>query len=312
MKLSVMIITFNHEQFIARAIDSVLAQQVNFDYEIVIGEDCSRDRTRIIVEGFRRRYPDRIVPLFRNENIGAARNAEETLAACRGEYIALLEGDDYWICDQKLQRQVEFLDCHPGSSMCCHRVQFLVETGVAKFDIYPLLPAGPYRIEDILKVNFVVTCSAMLRRSSVFFLPPWFRKMRMTDWPMFALAARNGTIELMDEVMAAYRVHAGGSWSSLPSSARLNETSRMLKALDRHLKFQYTDTIREVIARPYLNLAASARLNGQRTEAAKHLAKCIWNGGWHLPGSQRALLGLAAYILMGSWYKVFSTARQSN
>ena len=231
MKLSVMMITYNHERFIAQALESVLAQQVNFDYEIVIGEDCSTDRTREILMDFCRRYPKRIVPLLRDKNVGAMRNAEATLAACRGQYLALLEGDDYWTSREKLERQVKFLDTHPGSSMCCHRVQFLDETGLAKTDVFPSLPAGPYTIEDILKGNFVMTCSAVLRRDLVPALPLWFRKMKLGDWPMFALVARYGTIELMDEVMAVYRVHSGGTWSSLPLITRLREGTLTLLSM---------------------------------------------------------------------------------
>src|ERR1700693_1479404 len=96
MKLSVMVITYNHERFLAQALESILAQRVNFDYEIVVGEDCSTDRTRDILMDFHNRYPDRIVPLLRNANIGGPRNAMAPRAACRGQYLAVLEGDDYW------------------------------------------------------------------------------------------------------------------------------------------------------------------------------------------------------------------------
>ena len=312
MKLSVMMITYNHERFIAQAIESVLSQQVNFDYEIVIGEDCSTDGTRSVIRDFHRRYPGRIVPLLRDQNIGAMRNVEATLAGCRGRYLALLEGDDYWTCDDKLQRQVDFLDTHPGSSMCCHRVKSLDETGYAEPAVFPPLPAGPYTIEDLLKGNFVATCSAVLRRDLVPALPHWFRKMKLGDWPIFALAARHGTIELMDEVMAVYRVHAGSSWSSLSLITRLREAVRMLRALDKHLGFQYTNAIRRTIASFYLEMADIARRNGNRTETAKHFVICLRNGGWQLPGSRRVLAGLAAYTLIGSWYKVFSRAKQNN
>ena len=313
MKMSVMMITYNHERFIAQAIESVLAQRVDFDYEIVIGEDCSTDRTREILMDFCRRYPKRIVPLLRDKNVGAMRNLEATLGACRGQYLALLEGDDYWTSREKLERQVNFLDTHPGFSMCCHRVQFLYEVGFAGADVFPSLPAGPYTIEDLLKDNFVMTCSAVLRRDLIPVLPPWFRKMKLGDWPMFALAAKHGTIELMNEVMAVYRVHSGGMWSSLPSVTRLHEVTRMLEAIDRHLEFQYTDTIRLGIARNHLYLGAmTARMNGKRAEAAKHLVTCLRNGGWRLPGRRRTLAGLAAYTLMGSWYRVFSRAKQTN
>jgi hypothetical protein len=85
----------------------------------------------------------------------------------------------------------------------------------------------------------------------------------------------------------------------------------MLRALDKHLRFQYTDVIRETIARPYLELASTARLNGSRTQTGKYLLSCLRNGGWRLPGSRRLLAGLAAYVLIGSWYKIFSRAQQA-
>jgi glycosyltransferase involved in cell wall biosynthesis len=309
MKLSVMIITYNHERFIAQAINSVLAQKVTFDYEVVIGEDSSTDGTRDIVADFQGRYPDRIVPLLRNENIGMMRNLETTLATCRGQYVALLEGDDYWTCDRKLQRQVDFLDAHNEAAMCCHRVRFVNETGIETLDAFPALPAGAYTVEDILKENFIMTCSTVLRRKLIGPLPHWFSTMKLGDWPLFALVARHGNIELMNEIMAHYRVHSGGTWSSLSELTRRREGARMLKALDKYLGFRYTNTIRNTIARPYLELAMTSRLNGHRVGTAKHLLTFLRHGGWHLPGSRRTLAGLAAYALTGSWYKVFSRAK---
>ncbi len=301
MKLSVMMITYNHERFIAQAIESVLAQRVTFDYEIVIGEDCSTDATRAIIMDFHHRFPGRIVPLLRNQNIGAMRNFEATLLTCRGQYLALLEGDDYWTSREKLVRQVNFLDTHPGSSMCCHRVQVLDETGLAKTDVFPSRRAGPYTIEDLLKGNFVMTCSAVLRRDLVPVLPPWFRKMKLGDWPMFALAARHGTIELMDEVMAVYRVHAGGSWSTLPAITHLRETSRMLEALDKQLDFQYTRTIRRTLAHWYFDMARHSRHDGNWTETGKHLVNFIRNGGWQVIGWKAAKRASLLYNRCSRW-----------
>src|SRR5580700_2569655 len=109
MKLSVAMITYNQERFIRQAIESVLAQKVNFDFEIVIGEDCSTDGTRAVVMDFHRRHPERIVPILRPRNIGPMRNIESTLAACRGQYLSIPEGDDYWTSADKIQKQVDFL-----------------------------------------------------------------------------------------------------------------------------------------------------------------------------------------------------------
>jgi glycosyltransferase involved in cell wall biosynthesis len=311
MKLSVAMITYNQVQYIGQAIESVLAQRVNFDYEIVIGEDCSTDGTRAVVIDFHRRYPDRIVLILRPRNIGPMRNMESTLAACHGQYLSILEGDDYWTSADKLQKQVDFLDAHPDRVLCCHRVKFLNETGSAEADVHPLLVAGPYVIEDLLKWNFVMTSSAVMRRDLTDCLPSWLAEMKVGDWARSVLVARHGTIELLDEVMAAYRVHAGGMWSSLSQTARLRETARMLRALDKELGYVYKDTILKTIASPYLQMALTARSNSRRIETAKHLVSCIRNGGLRLPASFRTFVGLVAYILIGSGYKIFSRATNS-
>jgi glycosyltransferase involved in cell wall biosynthesis len=305
MKLSVAMITYNQERFIGQAIESVLAQRVNFDYEIVIGEDCSTDGTRAVIMDLHRRYPDRIKLLLREQNLGGRANVQSTMAACQGEYLAILEGDDYWTSADKIQKQVDFFDAHPDRAICCHRVQFLNETGPAELDVYPLQPAGTYTIEDLLKGNFVMTCSAVARRHLMRPLPASVsRATKAGDWPFFALAARHGTIELMDDVMAVYRVHAESKWSSLPRSARMKDGVRMLAALDRYLEFRYTNTIRQTIASWSLELASMGRSEGKRIETARHLVNCIRNGGWQ-PGQRRLLAGFAAYALIGNRYKAF-------
>jgi len=315
MKLSVAMITYNQERFIAQAIESVLAQNVNFDYEIVIGEDCSTDGTRVVVMDFQRRYRERIKLLLRERNIGGFRNIESTLAACHGEYVAILEGDDYWTSVDKLQRQVDFLDAHPDYAVCCHRARWINETGLAETFaeafVFPSLAAGPYAIDDLLKDNFVVTCSAVLRRDLSGPLPPCFSKTKVGDWPRYVLAAKHGKIELMDDIMAVYRMHSGGMWSSMSRLTRLEECSQMLKTLDKQLGYDYTNTIRQTLCRFHLETASIARQEGKRMRTARHVISCLRNGGWQLPGSRRMLAGLAAYALIGSSYKVFSRAKQA-
>ena len=315
MKLSVAMITYNHEPFIAQAIASVLAQRTNFDYEIVIGEDCSTDGTRAIVEDFALRYPDRIRPILREQNVGGLRNIESTLNACRGQYLAILEGDDYWTCEDKLQRQVDLLDAHPDCAICCHRVLFLDESRAEKpypgSGVRPRRPSGTYTLEDLLRDNFVVTCSTVLRRELMVPLPATFAALRVGDWPRNALAARHGNIQLMDENMATYRLHPTSVWSSLSPSRQLREMIRMLELLEKELGDRYTKPIRETIARFYLDLAYTARSEGNRMETARHLSNCIRNGGLRLGISPRTFAGLAAYTLIGSWYKVFSKADES-
>jgi glycosyltransferase involved in cell wall biosynthesis len=311
MKLSVMIITYNHERFIARAIEGVLAQRVNFDYEIVIGEDCSTDGTRAVVMDFHRRYPGRILPLLRDQNMGGARNMETTLAACRGQYLALIEGDDYWTCPDKLQRQVDFLDAHRDCAICCHRVQILDEIGVGRSGVCPSHAAGSYTIENLLEENFVFTCTTVLRRDLYGPLPSCFLGMNVGDWPRLALVARKGTIELLDEVMAVYRIHSGSIYSFLSIPRQLLETTKMLTVLDKHLGLQYTRTIRRTLARAYFEMACHARQGGNRRKTGKYVVNCIRNGGWQLHGSRRTLAAFAAFTILGSWYKPIQKARRA-
>jgi glycosyltransferase involved in cell wall biosynthesis len=309
MKLSVMMITYNHERFIAQAIESALTQRVNFDYEIVIGEDCSTDNTRTTIMDFSRRHPGRIVPFLRRRNIGVTRNFAQTIEACRGQYLAFLEGDDYWTDPDKLQKQIDFLDAHTDRAIVCHRVQRIDETNSAKLDVFPERAAGQYTIEDLLKLNFVMTCSMVMRREFIGRVPTWFFDMKLADWPLCAMVARHGTIELMDDTMAVYRVHPTGVWSSRPYVCQLRESSRMLKALDKYLEFKFTNTIGQTVRRLDLDAALIERQNGNRAGTFRQVLTCLRNGGWKIPQARRTLAGLATYGLVGSWYKIFSKAK---
>ena len=120
-KVSVVMLTYNHEKFIAQAIESVLIQRTNFPIELVVGEDCSTDGTREIVRRYAAARPDIIRLVFHEKNVGAYENGQDVLAACQGEYIALLEGDDYWTSPDKLQRQADYLDAQPACALCFHR-----------------------------------------------------------------------------------------------------------------------------------------------------------------------------------------------
>src|SRR5271157_2282730 len=114
MKLvSVFMITYNHEKFVGQAIESIVTQKVNFDFELIIGEDCSTDNTLDICNKYAKQYPD-IIKLFPSEkNYGMMGNTVRVLYACTGKYIAMCEGDDYWCDPYKLQKQIDFLEANP-------------------------------------------------------------------------------------------------------------------------------------------------------------------------------------------------------
>ena len=120
MKLSVLVKTFQHERFIEQALESVLSQELSFPLELVVAEDCSTDATAALVGAFAERHAGLLRPLLRERNLGPVENFIDALAHCRGEYIALLDGDDFWTSPGKLQRQLSFLETHPEYSACTH------------------------------------------------------------------------------------------------------------------------------------------------------------------------------------------------
>jgi glycosyltransferase involved in cell wall biosynthesis len=244
-KISVLMITYNHARFIRQALDSVLAQKTDFSYEVVIGDDASPDGTGAILAEYAEKFPDRIRLLHRTQNIGMNANLADTLAACRGEYVAVLEGDDYWTDNQKLARQAGFLDSHPECVSCFHNVIVFSDDAGAVVAGYHAQPDGrqlmcapdlPARLSqnDLIRRNVIPTCSVMFRRSSAGTLPPWFTKLRLGDQPLHILCTEHGLAAYLPEVMGAYRLHSSSVWSGKSQLHRMSRTLEMYAELERH------------------------------------------------------------------------------
>ena len=248
VKVSVLMITYNQDQFVGQAIESVLSQQVDFEYELVIGEDCSTDRTREIVASFGAKFPDRIRLLLPKSNLGMQENFKATLAACSGQYVAVLEGDDYWTSPLKLKRQVEFLDAHSDCAICFHSV-------VRSWPGQPesILPESRYQQDryttrDLLFFNFIPTCSVVFRRGLFGELPDWMGTLGFSDWPIHILNSECGSIGFINQTMGVYRIHSEGAWSGRTSSQRWSDIVRFYEVIDAHLKFKYHGVIKRRVS----------------------------------------------------------------
>ncbi|MBN3896817.1 MAG: glycosyltransferase [Nostoc sp. NOS(2021)] len=239
MKVSILMTTYNHEYYIAQAIESVLMQQVNFEYEVVIGEDYSTDNTRQIVIDYQKNYPEKIRLLLPDKNLGMHQNFMNTLQACQGQYIAALEGDDYWTSSEKLQKQVDFLDKNLDFAICFHNVLVFWQDNSYSPAIFLHNQPKTSTIENLLINNFISTPSVMYRAGLVQEFPDWFSEQSMGDWTFHILNAQHGKIGYIDEVMAAYRVHAKGVWSSKSRESQITETIRMLDTIKYNLSSQY-------------------------------------------------------------------------
>ncbi|MEM7034903.1 MAG: glycosyltransferase [Chloroflexota bacterium] len=214
-KVSIVMITYNHEKFIEQAIMSVVNQETDFEYELIIGEDCSPDNTRVLVTALRDQYPDKIQAILPEKNMGAHKNFVQTLRSCRGEYIAVLDGDDYWTDVKKLQKQVDFLDSHPECSICFHDVTMIYDQDGKESRPYYRFPI-PERstIEDLLDKTYILPATVMFRNGLIADEPPkMFRNLLIGDWPRFVQVAEHGDVGFINEKMAVYRNHAGGVFS---------------------------------------------------------------------------------------------------
>lgn len=212
-KVSVMMITYNHEAFIAQSIESVLMQKTEFPYELVIGEDCSTDNTRAICLEYQRKYPDKIRLLMPETNLGVCSNGLNTFAACNGEYIAFIEGDDYWTTPDKLQKQVDFLDAHLDFALCYARDAIVDELSDNQVRPSTRVHKDISTIEDVCKECYIMSASLVFR--NIPDIAAVFKTgLNSFHWVLLVFVAQYGKIKFIDEVMSVYRCHAGGTYSS--------------------------------------------------------------------------------------------------
>ena len=278
-EVSVIVVTYNHEPFIARALDSVLAQHTDFPVEILISEDASTDRTRDIVGEYAATHNDRVRLLLSDRNLNSNEVTTRAIEAARGRYLAIMDGDDYWTSPEKLQCQVSFLEAHPECSVCFHDTtvvdaagQLLEETFVRK-DVPRFSD-----LEDILVGNYVPGSAAMIRRATLLPLPLWLNAAPYGDWALLIVAARQGRLGFLVDVLGAYRKHAGGVWSRLDEGQQLVGIVRFLDFLAEHIWPDRRMFIRRVRAGWRVNLLNTLERRGEYAAAAREIEEGVRHG----------------------------------
>ena len=208
IKVSVAVMTYEHAEFIKECLDSVLSQKTTFDYEIVVSDDCSSDSTQSILKEYKEKYPDKIHLILRDKNVGGRENMVGLIQACKGEYIAYLDGDDYWYPD-KLQVAVSYLDENSECSMVHHDMKRVDEKGQ---ELSPTcensrVPAQGDINSLLWTFNGVIHSSNVFRRKIISKEDLVFPIPRVTDWLFNLRKAQYGRIGYLPEVYGAYRVH---------------------------------------------------------------------------------------------------------
>ncbi len=236
-RVSVAMITYNHVRYITEAVESVVSQKTTFPFEVVIGDDVSTDGTREKVIELQRQYPDKSRLLLHEKNLGGVGkpNFAATLTACRGDYIAYLEGDDYWDATDKLQRQVEFLEAHPEYVGCFHDIRMLITgTGIKEHSM--TYPPETVRVglSQMLQNGFPHLMTMMYRRGTVAAFPDWFFEMGMGDWAFFSMLVSKGPMAFLRNWPAGvYRIHGTSYWLGRPFVDRTLDEIKAYRTLMR-------------------------------------------------------------------------------
>lgn len=254
IKVSVAMTTYNHEEFIAQAIESVLMQQTDFEYELIIGEDCSTDQTRNIVQEYAEKHPNLIKTLLHPHNLGPAHspgkhNFVSVLEACQGDYIAILEGDDYWIDPYKLQKQVEFLEANEDYVLVCAnalRTSDQNEFTTARLK-HIQLGEFDFSIRDLFLRNPVITLTVMFRNYLIKKFPEIFFVSYHGDWPLYMLLCQYGKGHFMNQVFGVYRSHNHSVISQYTGQRGIVELYEHLMNMtdkwDEYFDYQYHDQV---------------------------------------------------------------------
>jgi glycosyltransferase involved in cell wall biosynthesis len=212
LKVAVYMITYNHEDYIAQAVESIMMQQTNFEFKLFIGEDCSTDKTAEICSSLKQKYPDKIELVLQKNNIGATNNAQQIFKLCfdsDAQYIAMLEGDDYWTDPLKLQKQVDFLDANQEYVLCFHEVVILKSDGKFVKDFLTNVPENHETIEDLaVSWNYIHTPSVVFR-NVITDLPYEYQMTPIGDFFLYMMLAEKGKLKYIKQDMATYRYGVG-------------------------------------------------------------------------------------------------------
>lgn len=242
MKVDIVLISYDQEQYIAQAVESILMQRVNDDMQVrvIVADDCSKDRTLEIIKSFEEKSPFPFVYLAADTNLGISKNYQRAFAACDGDYIAILEGDDWWSSPNHIEQHIRFLCTHKECSMSMNTITFYAqETQTSKLPYWGYGDAEVFYVDtecQITQGNQLGNLSAcVFRNSCIKQLPASLFGISIADWMLGVMLSQQGSIALLKESTSVYRTNANSTWASL---SRKQQVKRMLKLSKQYDKYQ--------------------------------------------------------------------------
>lgn len=272
-------LTYNQENYITQAMDSILMQETNFNYQLVIGEDYSTDGTRKICEEYANKYPQKVKLLpSLNKNVGLINNYLRTIKACDGKYIAICDGDDYWIDKDKLQKQVDFLEKNPDFYIVATNLKRLYSNGkMQEFKNNNYKPY--YNFEDLIFDNLIASVTVLFKNiQKNDKLPNWINKFPYGDWPTYLWTIKNeGKIHFLDDITAVYRTDVGISSKIRKDHSKTAKINlEILECIDSDSNFSHKkEAIHKSLIAHKMSLMACYNREKQYLKAFKILLRSI-------------------------------------
>lgn len=279
--VSITCLTYNHEKYISKTLDSFLAQKTDFEFEVLIHDDASTDRTSTIIQKYQKMYPNIIKPIIQTTNQYSLGNPVSLFnyERAQGKYIAICEGDDYWIDDNKLQKQFNIMEANPTLSGTFHAAYRINETNKNKFlKISPFMNEKILSTKDLLNIEgkFFATNSIFLKTKDLLPLPQFYNVAPIGDFPLLLHLSLKGNILYTNELMSVYRVAFQGSFTDKYLNNKETLTKYHLKMIKMYEEFDistnkaFYDNIEIRIFRHKIELAAKTRTKNIYYELKKN------------------------------------------
>ncbi len=249
MKLSILLSTYNHEKYIREALDSILMQKTDFEYELIVLDDASTDNNQKIILEYKDKFKN-IKLLFNKKNHGGLFSHRMGKYHAQGEYLAFLEGDDYWTDPNKLTEQIKILDKNKELVGCSHNTELFYESdNLRKIMIEPGTRKEIHTIRDLIEGNSYFHTSSFVWRNIFKNGYPKelsYNKKIIGDWFLSMFYAKHGNILYIDKVMSCYRITGKGAWTSLSEEKKFFNNLRGLYTYNKLLRYKYKTSFERI------------------------------------------------------------------
>ena len=247
--VSICCLTYNHEKFIQKTLDSFLMQKTNFLFEIVIHDDASTDSTANIIREYTKKHPLIINPLLQKKNqrsiYRSGMHPRFNYPRIKGKYISICDGDDYWTDPLKLQKQVDFLENNNDFNICFTRSDLLKNSTLEEHKIPELNSDGTYIFDNLLEhQNFIATSSVMVRKNFNNY-PDWAFKMPFGDLGLYLLTCKTAKIKCLNSKTTVYRIHKKGIWSGISDIHKYEKLLQLFQSIYSQLTSKQKKIVRK-------------------------------------------------------------------